>query len=187
MSITAKVKEIMDAIEGDRGVLLATVAGLSESQFAWQPTAGQWSVVEILQHLALVEEANGKLCSMMLKKAVDEHLPQDTSPDASVMDDMERLKQHLTDRTNKVPAPERVQPLHRCSGAEVLVRLKVSREKLREIVSQLSAYDLTRLKWPHPFFGDMNLYEWIMMIGLHESRHTRQIEEIRARADFRGY
>ena len=30
--------------------------------------------------------------------------------------------------------------------------------------------------YPHPTFGPLNLYQWLAFVGIHQSRHRRQIE-----------
>jgi hypothetical protein len=37
--------------------------------------------------------------------------------------------------------------------------------------------DLTRLSAPHPIFGPINGYEWVLFIGQHEERHLGQLRD----------
>jgi hypothetical protein len=38
--------------------------------------------------------------------------------------------------------------------------------------------------FPHPMFGDLNCYQWLLLIGAHGERHRAQAEEVLASPDF---
>lgn len=182
--LTRKMQELIDALNADRKGLLAAMAGLNDAQLDYQPAADRWAISDILHHLALVEEGNTKLFGMMLKKAVENGATPDPVPDGSVIDCVDQYRSALLDRRNKITAPERVSPLNPLAAAEGLGRLKASREKVIAAAEQLGQYDLSQLKWPHPVMGELNLYQWFMFVGLHEKRHTAQIEEIKTNPNF---
>lgn len=182
--LTKKMQGIIDALNDDRQALIAAVSGLTEAQFAYQPAAGQWSIADVLHHLVLVEEANQKLFGMMLKKAAESGAPADPSPDESVTDAISPYSQALLDREQKVTAPERVQPVSAITGEAALTRLQAVRENTVAAAEKLGQYDLSLMKWPHPLFGELNLYQWFLFVGLHERRHADQISEIRSGSGF---
>ncbi len=37
---------------------------------------------------------------------------------------------------------------------------------------------LGNFSYPHPMFGPLDLYQWLVFVGLHESRHACQIREL---------
>jgi len=83
--------------------------------------------------------------------------------------------------TRKAEAPERVRPTGSVSVAESKERLAandVAFDSFREGFEQL---DLTEPKFPHPYFGELTAVEWFALAGLHERRHTDQIERILAK------
>ena len=84
----------------------------------------------------------------------------------------------------KFQAPEFVVPHPHSPVDESLARLKTSRESMLESVVQLDGYDLSALTHPHPFAGELNAYQWILMAGFHESRHAAQIERIKSQPGF---
>jgi hypothetical protein len=181
MALTKKLQEIVDQITGERIALLEATKGLSEPQADWRPPGSDWSISDILHHLALTEDANMKLCFMMLKQAQEQSIPPDPSPEASVLDALDGFAGTIQ---TKVKAPERVAPRSQVRAEESLARLSASRERLLEAVDQLARYDLSQLVWPHPFLGRINLYQWLLMAGRHESRHTDQIARIKGDAAF---
>lgn len=181
MQLSKKLQEIVDSNSRDRQSLLDSVSGLSAAQLEYRPADGEWSIEDILHHLAISDEANIKLTSMMLKQAEEKKLPADPTPDESVLDSLDSLKGRLAQR---VKAPDRVAPRSHLPAAESLARLEASRTKLTDAIEQLASYDLAQLSWPHPLLGDLNLYQWLMMAGRHESRHTAQIDRIKSGPEF---
>lgn len=179
-----KMQEIIATLNDDRNAFLEAIAGLSPQQLEFQPGAGQWSVADIVHHLALVEEANGRLLGMMLKKIAAESVPLDASPDESALGQTNDIRPLMLNRTKKIAAPERVNPQEKLPVEQSLQRLRAAREATCKMAEELSPYDLTALKWPHPVFGDLNLYQWMLSIGLHERRHSFQIQDIRQTANF---
>jgi uncharacterized damage-inducible protein DinB len=61
---------------------------------------------------------------------------------------------------------------------EMLAELRAVREQSLEFLSKTHSQDLRVYRWPHPFLGMLNTYEWFHMIAAHEIRHTKQVLEI---------
>lgn len=181
MQLPRKLQEIADKISGEREALFQSVSDLTEQQLDYKATDDGWSISDVLHHLALSDEANVKLASLMLKQAEEKSLPPDPAPDASMLACLD----HLTEPLNtKVKAPDRVAPRSHLPAEQSIARLKASREKLMSALEQLGQYDIGQLTFPHPFLGDLNTYQWLMMAGRHESRHVAQINKIRSDAAF---
>ena len=111
----------------------------------------------------------------MLKRAQDENLAPDPDPDSSVLNSLDEYAPLIG---QKFQAPERVAPKSHLPASESLARLKASRERMLSSVSQLGAYDLSALTYPHPVLGNLNGYQWLVITGGHERRHTAQIRKI---------
>ncbi|MFP5261359.1 MAG: DinB family protein [Blastocatellia bacterium] len=182
MPLSKKVQELVDAVSSHRQSLLDSVSGLSEAQLDYKPEGSRWSIADILHHLALTDEANAKLISRMLKQAQALSLPLDPKPHESALNSLDGYADAL--RNTKAQAPEFVEPQSHLPVEESLARLKASRKKLLESVEHLSQYDLSQLSYPHPLLGNLNLYQWILISGGHERRHTGQIGRIKAEAGF---
>lgn len=60
----------------------------------------------------------------------------------------------------------------------MLAELRTVREQLLAFLSKTKSQDLRPYRWPHPFLGMLNTYEWFHMIAAHEIRHTKQMLEI---------
>src|ERR1051325_2973604 len=143
MALSKKVQELVDAVAGHRQALLDSVSGLSQSQLDYKGAGAQWSISDILHHLALTDEANAKLTSRMLKQAEALNLPPDPAPDESVLNSLDSYAEFL--KNTKAQAPEFVAPRSHLPVDQSLERLKASREKFLESVERLAQYDLSQL------------------------------------------
>ena len=181
MPLSKKVQEIVDLITADRQALLASIEGLSQSQLQHTAADGRWSIEEILHHLALTDEANGKLMGGMLKKAESINLDPDPSPDGSEVHSLDEFEDAVKTRAQ---APDFVTPRSHIPAEESLARLAASRERLIGAVEKLGKYDLYQLTYPHPLLGNLHLYQWLVIAGRHEARHTAQIKKIKAEPEF---
>lgn len=182
--LTPKTKEILDRSGEDRARLLASVEGLSREQMDFRPEPDAWSIGEVLHHLALTHEATAKLMSILLRRTEEESVPRDPNPDGSAVSAIDGVVPGVDE--GKAPAPERVAPRSYLPPDAALARLEASRRRLEATVAELSAFDLSSLRFPHPFFGELDAYQWLLVTGWHEHRHTKQIARIRASAGFPG-
>jgi hypothetical protein len=182
MSRSPKVEEVVARITAARDELLAAVEGLADPQASHRPAETAWSIEDVLHHLALTEEAAVKLLARNLRKAQERQLPPDPDPHGSVVDAIDAAVAGADDK--KVTAPDVVTPRSGITAAEALARLRASRDALVASLERLSAYDVSSLTFPHPFFGDFDTYQWVLVTGWHERRHTRQIERIKTDREF---
>ncbi|HSF15722.1 MAG TPA: DinB family protein [Vicinamibacteria bacterium] len=175
---STKMREILESIDRDRSILMSVIEGLQPQQLSYRVSPEAWSIEDVLHHLALADESSAKLMALMLRRAREESLPPDPSPDSSVLDSIDGVVDRA--ETQKAKAPERVTPRGRIEVEESLSRLRLSRGKIETSVEALSAFDLSKLAFPHPFFGELNTYQWLLVTGWHERRHARQIERIKS-------
>jgi DinB superfamily len=179
---TPKTQALVERLASDRQALESAVAGLEAEQSEHRPEEGSWSVSDILHHLALSEEATGKLTTLFLKRAHEEKISPDPDPEGSVVDSIDSVVAGADER--RARAPDRVTPRSSIPSSEALARLASSRERLLSNLEALSAFDLTALRFPHPFFGELDGYQWLLVTAWHERRHTRQIERIKRSPGF---
>ena len=180
--MSKKIQELVGAISNMRQGLLDAISSLSDAQLEYKPAGGEWAISDILHHLALTDEANVKLVARSLKQAQTTGAPLDSTPDESVLNCLDHLADII--KNTRAQAPEFVRPQAHAPVQESLTRLNASREKMLGLAEQLSEYDLSQLKYPHPLLGDLNLYQWILLSGSHERRHAAQIGRIKAEAGF---
>ena len=173
--------EIFDAIDEMRTRLYTRLDGLTGEQERFRPAPDGWSIAEIVEHLAILEERLSKLFSIMITKAEASgaRLSEGSSFRPVSLDE-------ITERSlkEKYTAPEAVRPTGAATIADSLARLRHSREALHALRPRLETLDLTGATYPHPAFGPLDVYQWLALIGLHEGRHLRQIETLMAAPEF---
>lgn len=154
--------------------LIATVGTIDNEVAATRLNDEGWSVAQIVEHISIVDEGMGKICSKLLSAAREKGLTNNGSVHLSpeFIEGIENLA------TTKLEAPERVHPISGQTVAESLTRLAANRERLNGIKSLFEKFDSTEEKFPHPHFGDLSAAEWLVLLGGHEARHIEQIERI---------
>src|SRR6266508_3306439 len=108
MPLSKKLQELVDRVAGSREKLLQSISGLGDAQLNHKAEEAAWSVSEVLNHVSLVDEANAKLTSNMLKRARADNLPPDPSPEGSVIHSMDEMLLRMG--AQKFEAPEFVAP-----------------------------------------------------------------------------
>jgi hypothetical protein len=176
--IYSSVTQIFDAIDGTRNRIYERVENLNDEQAGLRASTEAWSVCEIVEHLALIEEQLSKMMSIMLAKAESAAKKEGASVNQQPMEPF-TLDQFIErSAKEKYQAPETVRPAGSIPVSTLLERLRESRAALHSLQPRLEATDLARAVYPHPAFGPLNLYQWLAFIGLHEERHLRQIESL---------
>ncbi|MBD0325302.1 MAG: DinB family protein [Pyrinomonadaceae bacterium] len=170
------VAEIFDSIDETRNRLKTRLDGLTAEQENFRPASGGWSIAEIVEHLAILEGRLLGLMTVMVNKAEKAGLGRDAGNSQFNPVSLEQVVERS--RKEKYVAPETAQPQGGVSVHDSLERLRQSRTSLRELRPRFEATDLSDARYPHPAFGPLNLYQWLVMIGVHEERHLRQIEAL---------
>ncbi|KGX87053.1 DinB family protein [Pontibacillus litoralis] len=158
----------MDGLQEKRTQVVNFLMDLTEEEAKYKPDETKWSVLEIAEHLYLMEIVVHK----QIHYAID---------NLEAVEVSEKPINQTTDRSNKVEAPEALQPQGRFhSTEEALSALKESREGTLSILKQYDKQLLASRAIPHPAFGNMSGLQWIEFIGWHELRHLEQMKEITA-------
>lgn len=173
----ARLAELMNFAEQARLDLVASVTGVPEERQRVRLRDGAWSIVEILGHLHLVEKSSLRAMFRAFRTARDAGLGSETES-TSVLGLIDRFR--LPDTESRMIAPAFTVPDTGGDIPSLLTRLAESRDGLRAWAREVDGYALGNVRFPHPALGDLSLYGWVLMIGQHEQRHTRQIREITA-------
>jgi hypothetical protein len=170
------VAEIFDSIDETRVRLNQRLAGLTAEQENFRPASGGWSISEIAEHLSILEARLLRMMTVMITKAES----ADPQPEGEARGFQPVSLDQFVERslTEKYVAPETVRPQGAISVSDALERLRQSRAGLNVLRPRIEASDLTGARYSHPAFGPLNLYQWLVLIGVHEDRHLRQIEAL---------
>ncbi|MDX2182637.1 MAG: DinB family protein [Gemmatimonadaceae bacterium] len=162
--------------------LLAAVGGLSAEQWSWRPTDQQWSVLDNVEHLAVVERGTVRFLTDGFTHPEAEAAPARPIEALDAYD--QKIIAWMLSRNERRNAPERVNPKGRfTSGQEALDNLTTSRQSIIAF-ADAPTYALEAHLAPHPAVGKIDGIQWLLFLGGHMERHVRQIEEIVAHPAF---
>ena len=171
-------KLILDQLEASHERMLCRVRGLTAEQWTFRPGEGRWSIGECLEHVTLVE---ARITGRIEKKLED--APEPGKKDLVEGKD-EMLAKTIPDRSSRAEAPEVARPVGQWPDPEELVaQFNATRARTRRFAAETED-DLRIHFFPHPRFGELDCYQWLLAISLHLDRHGAQIDEIKAAAAF---
>lgn len=163
-------------LEQTRDGVVAATKGLSEAQVKFQPAANRWSVAETLEHIALAED-------FLLQNVVEKNMNAPPGPadrDTAKIDAM--VLAMIPDRSHKAQAPPPLVPTGRWTPTDTVQHFLNSRAKTIRFLE--STPDLREHVADSPLGQPLDVYEWLLFIGAHSERHTKQILEVKADPNF---
>ena len=146
--------------------------GLSAAQLTWRASPDVWSIRDVVEHLAIAEPQYWTQLQQSLQMPLATDTPEAT--DAAIL-------WYGIDRTSRARTGEARVPDGRFeSTADALRSFRALRAKmLEQAKTSQEDYRGRRLK-----DGNMDVYQWFLMISTHSQRHILQIREIKATAGF---
>ncbi len=176
MNAAERERAITD-LKQTRDRLLRATSGLSPAQMQFKPAADRWSVAQCLEHLVTVENRATDGISNALREAPD-------SAKRSAFEGRDGdIVQVAGDRTNRRQAPEAVQPSGRFREDQLVREFEAARERTIRIAAS-TEYDLRKHFFAHRAFGELDCYQWMLLVAAHSDRHRVQIEEVIASSNF---
>lgn len=172
----ADKKKGLAQLERTRTGVLEATKGLSEAQWKFKPGPDRWSVAEIVEHIAVVEEFLLENTSQKVMKAPAGKADRDYARTD------EFVLKAIADRTQKVQAPEPVVPKGRWEPREALDRFLKTRE--RTVAFLKSTPDLREHVTDSPLGQPLDAFQWLLYMSAHSERHTKQILEVKAHPEF---
>jgi hypothetical protein len=172
--------DLLARVEGVRKDTERLCGGLSAEQIAWKPAPGRWSILECLDHLAV---------------ANDFYLPRArASVDIARAQRLERRKPYEPswkgrwwikivdpDGTARFPAPKLFRPDRQPAPDRWRLFLE-QQSTLASILRDADGLDLNEARMTHPLnrFLRFSLGDCLTAVILHEQRHVRQAQRVRA-------
>lgn len=147
-------------------------ASLSDEQRTNLPDGEKWTIADIIEHIAIVQDGMTKISAKLLNQAKT----AGGTSDGAVRLSENFLAKAAEAQNLKFEAPERIHPTGRQTIEESLGKMEESRRALEDLRPLFESVECADFKFPHPFMGDLTAHEWLALIGGHEARHLRQIE-----------
>jgi len=152
--------------------LVSELAGLSKAQLAFKMTPDSWSIAEVVEHLAIAEPQYWQKLQDSMKQAPATEKMEAT--DAGIL-------WYGIDRTNRARTGEARVP--HGQFADVSQSL-ASFRKLRASMTDYATHTTDDMRARKLLEGNMDVYQWFLMISSHAQRHILQIREITAHASY---
>ncbi len=170
-----RTKELLQHLETNRAVLRESVDAVPHNLRGQCPASNSWSVAEVLEHLSIVEGRITQLFSGRVAAAKAEGLRTEAeiTPVVPTLDAAGFL-----DRSRRATAPDAAKPHEQLDATTAWARLESIRHGLNKAVLAGDGLAIGELVHAHPVLGSLNMYQWIVFVGLHEARHSAQIREI---------
>ncbi|MFB3825815.1 MAG: DinB family protein [Bryobacteraceae bacterium] len=166
----------LSELHATRKQFLDSIAGLSAAQWSFKPDAASWSIAECAEHLAVSED--------VIFEIVTKKLPAGATapPEKKLADDV--VLKMTVDRSMRRKSPEAMAPSRRWASPEASVaHFRESRDRSLDYL-RTTADPLRKHFAPHPAFGPLDGYQWLLVMSAHVARHVAQIEEIKANPRF---
>lgn len=148
-----------------RKKLFEQIDSLTNEQFNEKPDEESWSPKEIMDHLVKME--------LTIIKGIKKELANPASPSAK-----KKPIQLSTLRIVKVKAPAHTVPSGEYKRTEEMkAQLHQARMELLSLYKSSNPSILKEKSLKHPIFGQVPLIQWFPFVGLHEKRHSKQLEK----------
>lgn len=179
-SFTAQERaNVVQLLKDSRKEMIDAVKDLTDEQWRWKPAPGRWSVGEVAEHIVLAEG----LLFVKLQEALDS--PPNSDWEKKTAGKTELILKVMAPRLGKAQAPEAIVPQGKLTRAEVMSRFDEVRAKTLRFAEETKiALKEHTSEHPFAFFNTLNAYQWLIYIPLHNMRHDKQIEEVKATAGF---
>ena len=166
-----KLAALFREMEAVRGETLSALAGLTEEEFS-RKAGEEWSAAQLLHHILMAEIGTSKVIRKSIKSATGT-LPPYPADDSGLA--VRKLEKPL----GAYQAPEAVRPEDPPGKGDLLRLARETREQTAASIAMLATVDPRAATFPHPLFGDLNLYEWpVVTVMLHERDHQAQIRKL---------
>jgi hypothetical protein len=142
--------ELMTKVRADSQQLRAAAEAAAAVDVTKQPSGGEWSVNEVLQHL---HDASRRVNTGIVAAALKGERP------AGLRD--------VIEATADVREP-----------VAWYDAIAAERETMFATISELSGEENLAIRWDHPFFGDLNWREWLLFLRLHDLDHAGQVRSV---------
>jgi uncharacterized damage-inducible protein DinB len=172
--VHSRLAEIVGYVDERRAALEAEALRLPYDRWSERPTEDSWSLAQVFDHLHLSESGIARLLAKRIARAKEAGLGPERSSE-SVMDSLDFFP--VVDGPKR-QAPEIVVPRSDPRAPEVHEALRRSRADLHASLREGDGLALGEVTATHPALGVINLYQWVLFVGQHEERHTRQVAEI---------
>ncbi|HEV2688748.1 MAG TPA: DinB family protein [Bryobacteraceae bacterium] len=168
---------LVSQMEQSKKAFLASIEGVTAAQWKFKPAPTVWSVAECAEHIILAEDYLFGASQGILKgEAV-------ARPATSSAEQDQKLAAMVGDRSKKATAPEPIVPSGKFNTPEEAAKAFTERRD-KSLAYARSTTDELRTHVTKGPLGMMDAYQMLLLMATHTGRHTAQIREVEANADY---
>ncbi|HVO96450.1 MAG TPA: DinB family protein [Bryobacteraceae bacterium] len=168
---------LIEQMEKSKKAFLASISGLSEAQWKFKPAPNVWSVAECAEHIVISETFLFGVSQQMLKS------PAVPRPEKSTAEFDRQLAIGVQDRSHKASAPEPLVPSGKIATPADAANAFTAKRDANEAYAKSTADDLRVHVMDSPA-GPIDAYQFLVLMATHTARHTAQIKEVQANANY---
>jgi DinB superfamily len=180
MPLTAEQRaEVAAQLESSLALVADVLDGVSGAQWTFRPGPEEWSMAECAEHLAHSEERFfARIQTSLLEPPA---LPEVVE---AAKGKEELIKRAVPNRGRRVKAPVELLTSPRfATPGEFLARFTALRRQTLDY-ALTTADPIDAHYFPHFVFGNLNGFQWMLMLAAHVQRHVGQMEEIKLHAGY---
>jgi hypothetical protein len=152
--------------------LVSELDGLTTQQLTFQMSSDSWSIMEVVEHLAIAEPQYWQRVQDSMKQPPADKRPEAT--DAGIL-------WYGIDRTNRAKTGEARVPKGKWQNVkDSLSEFRKLRRTIRDYATNTTEDPRTRMLLE----GNMDVYQWLLMISTHAQRHILQVREIKSHTGY---
>jgi hypothetical protein len=165
---------VLDQLTTSEARLLDLVSNLTPQQWHFRESPERWSIADNIEHVILFENfLKGVILKTLAEEAQPEKKPQAAAKEPLVFG-------IANGRDTKFNAREVVRPTGKWPDtAEMVAEFQKTRAQTRAFVAEIQG-DLRSHFFAHIALGDLDCYQWLVVMAQHGARHALQIEQIKA-------
>jgi hypothetical protein len=169
--------EVFARLENSRATLRQAVDDVPPNLRRSRPGAGRWSVVEVLEHLALVN----RFFAQRIADAIAEARAAGLGTESQKREPLPaRVVDSMANRRERRDAREAAMPAGASDADAAWADLDQARGAVRAAVAEGDGLALGSVRADHRLFGSLSVYQWVELTAAHEIRHADQIREVGA-------
>jgi hypothetical protein len=166
----SNIDEITDLWIFNRKKVLSTIEKLNDSEFQFRPPQGGWSFSEVCEHLYLTQWNIVRAVPIVALGKTGIELDEQPNLDYSFII-------QATAKPTGFKNPENVAPLNNYPKVEIIPLLKKSEDKMLVNTKEKPKSYFTKRGLEHPAFGNLNLFNFLWVMALHEGLHAYALED----------
>ncbi len=180
MTPEEKFDAAIDSAMNDRRDLVEFLKNHTDAQAGWEPPGGEWSIAQGVEHIILTDRHARKNLVETLETA------QKTGTWDNAPDNPQKLTSDQLRRREQGPVltPDHLLPVEGRLLSKMIALLMPAREETNETLLPYRERELERLNPPVTRYGDLNVYDRMHYMGIHDALHKEQMERVTQASGF---